>query len=60
MEEVKVLICNNCKLFYIAPTEKCKCGCGVLTETHPSNLIFTQEFKEGCDKFFGRNYLEPI
>lgn len=53
MTTIKVLICNHCKLFYIAPKEKCKCGCSVLTETHPSNLMFTQEFIKGCDKFFG-------
>jgi len=24
-----------------------------LTETHPNNLIFTKEFTEGCDRYFG-------
>jgi len=53
MKTLTVLICNNCKLFYIAPKEKCTCGCTTLTETHPNNLIFTKEFTEGCDKYFG-------
>jgi hypothetical protein len=53
MIPTKVLICNDCKLYYVAPKEKCSCGCSVLTETHPSNIMFTKDFLEGCDKFFG-------
>lgn len=48
-----VLICNNCKQFYIAPKQKCECGCSVLSETHPTNLMFTKAFTEGCEKYFG-------
>lgn len=50
---MKVLICNHCKLFYVAPKEQCKCGCRTLTETHPINLIFTEDFREGCETYFG-------
>ena len=50
----KILICNNCKKFYIAPIEKCECGCKTLTETHPDNIIFTDDFLNACDIYFGR------
>lgn len=46
MEKIKVLICNNCKLYYLAPKEKCKCGCSVLSETNISNLICIEDFKD--------------
>lgn len=52
-EQITVLICNNCKVFHIAPKQKCDCGCTTLTKTHPSNLILTKDFTEGCDKYFG-------
>lgn len=40
-EPAKVLICNNCKRFYMAPTDFCvACGSITLTETHPSNIQF--------------------
>jgi hypothetical protein len=32
MKDKKVLICNNCKDIWIAPKEKCKCGCTTLTK----------------------------
>lgn len=37
-KDYKVLICNDCKKFWIAPKYKCDCGCSTLTETHPSNI----------------------
>jgi len=40
----KVLICNNCKDIWIAPKEKCKCGCTTLTETHESNYKYAQNY----------------
>lgn len=52
-ETVKVLTCNHCKLFYVAPKEQCKCGCSVLSETHPINLMFTEDFKDGLGAYFG-------
>lgn len=33
----EVLICNNCKLFWISPKDRCTCGCTTLTVTHESN-----------------------
>lgn len=38
----KVLICNNCKDIWIAPKERCDCGCVTLTETHESNRVFAR------------------
>lgn len=52
-DKLTVLICNNCKQFYISPKQRCECGCTVLTETHASNLMFTKEFRDGCINFFG-------
>lgn len=37
LKEPKVLICNNCKEYWIFPKERCECGSTTLTETHPSN-----------------------
>lgn len=42
----KVLICNNCKDIWIAPINKCKCGCTTLTETHLSNINLAQNFNK--------------
>ena len=36
-KEQKVLICNNCKDIWIAPKDRCDCGCTTLTKTHQSN-----------------------
>jgi hypothetical protein len=44
MKDKKVLICNNCKDIWIAPKEKCKCGCTTLTETHESNYKYAQNY----------------
>ena len=44
IEQKKVLICNNCKDIWIAPKEKCKCGCTTLTETHESNYKYAQNY----------------
>jgi hypothetical protein len=38
----KVLICNNCKDIWIAPKNKCNCGCSTLTETHKSNRVYAR------------------
>jgi hypothetical protein len=35
--KVNVLICTNCKEYWIAPKEECICGCKTLTETHTLN-----------------------
>jgi hypothetical protein len=35
----KVLICNNCKRYWVAPKYKCDCGSTTLTVTHPMNII---------------------
>jgi hypothetical protein len=40
----KVLICNNCKDIWIAPKDRCDCGCTTLTETHESNRVFTRNY----------------
>tara|TARA_R110000803_G_scaffold180937_1_gene243324 strand:+ start:75 stop:281 length:207 start_codon:yes stop_codon:yes gene_type:complete len=40
----KVLICNNCKDIWIAPKDRCGCGSTTLTETHPSNYKFAQNY----------------
>lgn len=42
----KVLICNNCKDIWIAPKERCECGCTTLTETHESNRVLARNYKE--------------
>jgi len=42
IEQVKVLICEDCKTIWIAPKEKCDCGCSKLTETHKSNVKFAK------------------
>lgn len=44
-DDEKVLICNNCKKIWIAPKEKCDCGCSTLTETHKSNKQFASNAK---------------
>jgi hypothetical protein len=41
----KVLICNNCKVFWIAPKTKCDCGCQTLTETHYTNATLAKNFR---------------
>jgi hypothetical protein len=41
----KVLICTECKSIWIAPVEKCVCGCGVLEETHWTNRIYAKNYK---------------
>lgn len=40
----KVLICNNCKDIWIAPKDRCDCGCTTLTETHESNMVFARNY----------------
>jgi hypothetical protein len=40
----KVLICNNCKDIWIAPKDRCDCGCTTLTETHESNRKFARNY----------------
>ena len=42
IDDVNVLICNNCKTFWIAPKEKCKCGSTTLTKTHESNIVLAE------------------
>lgn len=42
--EAKVLICNNCKDIWIAPKNRCDCGCTTLTETHPSNKKYARNY----------------
>jgi hypothetical protein len=34
---MNVVICNDCKAYWIGPVEKCECGCKTLTKTHKSN-----------------------
>ena len=43
-KEQKVLICNNCKDIWIAPKDRCDCGCTILTETHPSNYKYARNY----------------
>lgn len=43
-KEQKVLICNNCKDIWIAPKDRCDCGCSILTETHPSNSKYARNY----------------
>ena len=43
-ESDKVLICNNCKDMWIAPKERCDCGCTTLTKTHPSNYKYARNY----------------
>ena len=43
-KEQKVLICNNCKDMWIAPKDRCDCGCTTLTETHPSNYKHARNY----------------
>jgi len=43
-KDLKVLICNNCKDIWIAPKDRCKCGCTTLTETHKSNYKYAQNY----------------
>lgn len=38
----KVLICGNCKNYWIAPVEKCSCGCTTLSKTHPYNAMYAE------------------
>ncbi len=53
MKDKEVLICNNCKDIWIAPKEKCKCGCTTLTETHDSNYKYAQNYeKNNSNKLF--------
>ena len=40
----KVLICNNCKDIWIAPKDRCDCGCTTLTETHESNRMYARNY----------------
>lgn len=40
----KVLICNNCKDIWIAPKDRCDCGCTTLTETHESNRVLARNY----------------
>lgn len=40
----KVLICNNCKEYWIAPKERCDCGSTTLTATHLSNAKLAKKF----------------
>ena len=42
--EAKVLICNNCKDIWIAPKDRCDCGCTTLTETHTSNRKYARNY----------------
>jgi len=41
-KEIKILICENCKRFWVAPKERCECGSTTLTETHPSNQKYAE------------------
>lgn len=36
-KESDVVICNNCKSFYIKPIIVCECGCKTFSNTHPYN-----------------------
>jgi len=45
-KEEKVLICENCKKFWIAPKEQCMCLSTTLTETDPSNAQFAENKPE--------------
>lgn len=46
----KVLICNNCKDFWMAPMEKCVCGSTSLTETHKSNAKYAKNADLSMEK----------
>ncbi len=43
--EPTVLICNNCKEYWIAPKGRCTCGSAILTQTHSGNAHIANNFK---------------
>lgn len=60
-QELKVLICNECKKFWLEPTKECSdCGCKILTRTHPSNAKYSkdtkQSLKEAAEKYSETEY----
>lgn len=38
-----VLICENCKEYWIGPKERCTCGSTSLSKTHQSNYIYAKK-----------------
>lgn len=42
MKDSKVLICENCKSFWLANTVRCTCGSTSLAPTHESNRKFVK------------------
>lgn len=51
-----VLICENCKKFWISPMGKCDCGSTTLRETHKLNIKHVDE-NHFLDSLIGRNKL---
>jgi hypothetical protein len=53
----KILICNNCKSYWIYPKNTCdKCGSNTLTETDSNNLFLTEDFIN-CEKLITKRYI---
>ena len=42
MKVEKVLICNDCKSFWISPIESCNCGCKTFSETNEYNACLAK------------------
>ncbi len=41
-----VVICCNCKAFWISPVYKCDCGCRTFEKTHPNNIQYAKNIKD--------------
>lgn len=52
--DYSVLICENCKKFWVSPTTKCVCGSTSLTKTHKSNIKYADEI-HFLESLIGRN-----
>jgi len=46
----EVLICENCKTFWIAPMDRCSCGSTSLAKTHISNYALAKNLMD--DSYF--------
>jgi len=43
-DKKNVLICENCKSFWIAPMDRCDCGSTTLSKTHENNYKLARNF----------------